>query len=228
MGAAQARRTAVALVATVAACLAYLQVGGGAERTALALARFEGAPGAVGVPAEARALGLRFASGVPVEQQVAVLAAVQRAHPVARRLIDRVDGLVEVRLHDRSHPPALGITRARGREIAVSLDPTAMSAFGAGTYELVVLHELGHVVDHVLVDEPLLARLDAGIPRSTPCADPESELGPCADPVERFADTFAKWALGWPAGIANVGYDVEVPPDLAAWGAPLERLAAER
>lgn len=223
MGAAQARRSALALLATVAACVACLQASG-ADRTALALARFEGAPGAVGVPEEARARGLRFAPGVPVDQQVAVLAAVQRANPVARRLIERVDGLVEVRLH--TGDGALGITRARGREVTVSLDPAAMTAFGTGTYELVVLHELGHVVDHVLIDEPLLARLDAGIPRSGACEDPESELGPCADPVERFADTFSKWALGWPAGIANVGYDVEVPPDLAAWGAPLARLAA--
>jgi len=220
-------RHAVVLLLAVAVCLAYVSHlrSGGIGRGALALARFEGTPGAVGVPAAARTQSLRFAPGVSFEQQVGVVAAIGQAAPAAQRLIDRVDGLVEVRLHVGQG--ALGITEGRGHDVSVSLDPAAIAQGPPGTYELVVLHEFGHVIDHVLLDERLERELDAGVPRSAPCRDASELFGPCAATEERFADTFAKWALNRPDGVANVGYDVEVPPSLPAWAAPLERLAAQ-
>jgi len=220
-------RHAVVLLVAVAACLAYVshaRPGGVGAGAGLALGRFEGSPGAVGVPAAAREQGLRFAPGVPFEHQVGVTAAIRGANPTAQRLIDQVDGLVEVELH--VDQDALGITRGRGHDVTVTLDPAAIALGPPGTYELVVLHEFGHVIDHVLLDARLERELDAGIPRSGPCPDPDEVRGPCAATEERFADTFAKWALSRPEGVAGVGYDVEVPPVLGAWALPLERLAA--
>jgi hypothetical protein len=77
-----------------------------------------------------------------------------------------------------------------------------------------VLHELGHVVDYALVAPELGRQLDAAIP-----PDP-------AVVEERFADTFAKWALRGSVSIAGAGYRIPTPSSLEDWGAPLGALAA--
>ena len=44
---------------------------------------------------------------------------------------------------------------------------------------------------------------------------------------ERFADTFAKWALRGEMSITGAGYSLAAPASLEDWGAPLARMAVE-
>ena len=86
-----------------------------------------------------------------------------------------------------------------------------------------MLHELGHVVDHALVPDDVMARLEAGIPAGYGCD--QGIAGACAAPPERFAESFAKWATGDIGVDLYVGYKVPPPgPTLDAWGAPLTAL----
>ena len=89
-----------------------------------------------------------------------------------------------------------------------------------------VLHELGHVVDFALVPDSLMEILDSGIPAGLGCD--QGVFGACADVQERFAETFAKWALDDIGVSLNIGYKVPPPRlPLEAWGAPLARLAEQ-
>jgi hypothetical protein len=72
-----------------------------------------------------------------------------------------------------------------------------------------------------------MAQLDAGIPPSRDCGEALDGAGGCSAVEERFADTFAKWALRGRFSIAGSGYGVPTPPSLEDWGAPLARLAIE-
>ena len=55
----------------------------------------------------------------------------------------------------------------------------------------------------------------------------EGVSGACADEAERFAESFAKWALGDIGVNLEIGYKVPPPSaPLDVWGAPLARLAA--
>ncbi len=68
-----------------------------------------------------------------------------------------------------------------------------------------MLHELGHVVDGELVPAALAGELDALIPPPAGRPAPRSE---------RFAETFAKWAMGNDIGAdLYAGYAV-APPTL--------------
>ena len=60
------------------------------------------------------------------------------------------------------------------------------------------------------------------MPRTGVC---HAQLADCATPQERFADTFAKWALRGAVSIAGAGYSLPAPASLEDWGAPLARLA---
>ena len=51
--------------------------------------------------------------------------------------------------------------------------------------------------------------------------------GDCTVPAERFADTFAKWALRGAVSATGAGYGVATPASLEDWGAPLAKLAIE-
>ena len=67
-----------------------------------------------------------------------------------------------------------------------------------------------------------------GIPRSGPYGNYGGTLtGSCAEPAERFADTFAKWALRGSVSVVGAGYQVPNPPSLEDWGAPLAALSIE-
>jgi hypothetical protein len=91
-----------------------------------------------------------------------------------------------------------------------------------------VLHELGHVVDELLISDQLMKRLDAGIPAVGTCSEWSAEPnGACARVTERFADTFAKWALGGRVSLAGSGYGIPAPASLEDWGRPLSRLATQ-
>jgi hypothetical protein len=162
-----------------------------------------------------RAATLRFSPSVTAEDRAWVLASVAAARPAARRLIDEVDALIEVRT-DLASGEAIGMAEMHGDQATVSLNGRLLNGERAIDRAVVVLHELGHVIDYVLVDDALRQRMDAAIPRlGTPAVE------------ERFAETFAKWALGGRVSIAGDGYGIPNPPSIEDWGAPLSRLSIE-
>jgi hypothetical protein len=180
--------------------------------------------GAPKLPAAVRGAGFRFAPETAAADRRAVLAAVARARPEARRLIGLVDGLTDVRVGPTGRRGVLGLTVAGGPRSTVTVDLGRVTTmYGTRGVDRVVLHELGHVVDHALVPDDLMAAMQRGIPAGWGCE--EGTAGACATPPERFAETFAKWATGDIGVDLSIGYKVPPPvPTLDAWGAPLARL----
>jgi hypothetical protein len=208
------RRLALLAAGAVAVALAAAGVGRGH-----AAARADISP-------DVRAATLRFAPEMAPADRAWVLAAIRDARPEARRLIDEVDGMVQV----GPMPPAgvaIGVTARLGPgRYDIRLDVANLDGYAAGDRATVVLHELGHVIDFALLDDRLRAQLDAGIPRTGSCGSLPEPRGDCAAPPERFADTFAKWALRGAVSVTGSGYGVAAPASLEDWGAPLGTLAA--
>jgi len=169
---------------------------------------------------EARAAGLEFAPGVTPADRAWILESVTRARPEAARLIAEVDGLVVVGTFAVGGS-TLGITRGNERGFTVDLNVAYLNGESVADRATVVLHELGHVIDFALVPAATNAQLDAGIPRGGPCGDAVD----CDRPEERFADTFAKWALGGAVSEVGAGYGIPVPASIEDWGAPLADLS---
>jgi hypothetical protein len=117
----------------------------------------------------------------------------------------------------------LGVTRGGERGFTVDFNVARLDADRAMDRATVVLHELGHVIDFALVPEKINARLDELIPRGGPCGLAID----CELVEERFADTFAKWALHGAVAEIGAGYGVAMPASLEDWGAPLAQLARE-
>jgi hypothetical protein len=182
--------------------------------------------GAREIDAVARAATLRFAPDVTPADQAWILAAIASARPEAQRLIAEVDGLVEARtgLHQDG---AMALARLGPGQLAIEFDTGRLNTDRAIDRSMAVMHELGHVLDYLLVDDELVAQLDAGIPPAGPCVSPGQDYGPCTAIEERFADTFAKWALRGRFSLAGSGYGIPTPPSLEDWGRPLGRLALE-
>ena len=168
----------------------------------------------------------RFDPGVAPADREAFLASVAAARPAARRLIGKVDGLVDVHVGPTDVPGAIGLTQGEGERYRVTVDLGLVAQrYGERGIERTVLHELGHVIDGALVSDALIAHLDAEIPAGLGCED--GRLGGCASRQERFAETFAKWALGDIGINLDVGYKVPPPSvPLDKWGEPLAQLAA--
>jgi hypothetical protein len=176
------------------------------------------------LPARVRAATFRFAPGTAPADRDAFLAAAADARPPARRLVDLVDGLVDVRIGSTGEARAIGLTESAGDRYEVTVDLAAVAArYGRRGIDRVVLHELGHVVDHALLPPDVRARLDAAIPVGYGCD--EGVSGACAEEAERFAESFVKWATGDIGADLCIGYKVLPPtPTLDAWGAPLAEL----
>jgi hypothetical protein len=168
--------------------------------------------------------GLGFSPGVAPADRQLILRDIAGARPEARRLIDTVDGLVTISVGDTSADGAdtIGYTQWVGDHFAVRLNLAAVyQAEGERGTQRLILHELGHVVDAVLVKPDLATKLDAPIPVGYGC-DPgtHSPIG-CAARVERFAETFSKWCTGDIGVNLPIGYKVAPPPSLDDWGAQL-------
>jgi hypothetical protein len=165
-----------------------------------------------------------------------ITAAIASARPEAQRLIAEVDGLVDFR-SDLNAPGtvylggdttrAIGLTAFGGGHATIALDARRLDGDRAIDRPMVVLHELGHVIDLLLVDDKLVNQLDAGIPPAGPCNSPVADYGSCTAIEERFADTFAKWALRGRFSLAGSGYGIPTPPSLEDWGRPLGLLALQ-
>lgn len=173
----------------------------------------------VDITREARAAGLRFGSDVAPADRAWILAAIARARPESARLIGEVDGLV--RIGTAVEDDALGLTRSGPRGFTVDLDVRRLNNDRLMDRATVVLHELGHVIDFALVPEAVNAALDEQIPRGGPCGLAID----CELPEERFADTFAKWALNGAVSEVGAGYGIAMPVSLEGWGAPLAELS---
>jgi hypothetical protein len=184
------------------------------------------ASGTAEISDETRAGVLRFAPEVTPADRGWILAAIQSARPEAQRLIAEVDGLVEIRT-DLPSGEAIGMAEISGGAAVVSLDVRALNGDRALDRNAVVLHELGHVIDYQLIPDELLHRLDQGIPRVGTCIEASRPIGSCTVVEERFADTFAKWALRGRFSLAGSGYGIPAPVSIEDWGAPLGLLAAQ-
>jgi hypothetical protein len=211
------RRALIALLLCAVAVVATGRFLGASAREAAASGE---------ITPDIRAEGLRFAPGVGERDRAWILAAIAAARPEAQILIDEVDGLVQVRTH-ADQGDTIGWARSGPRGSVISVDTAALNGDRALDRNVVVLHELGHVIDYVLVEDELVAQLDQAIPRGGECAAGSEPFGACAVAEERFADTFAKWALRGAVSLAGSGYGIPTPPSLEDWGAPLGRLAVE-
>jgi hypothetical protein len=184
------------------------------------------ASGSREISAEKRAATLRFAPDVRPQDRAWILAAIAKARPEAQRLIAEIDGLVEVRT-DLPRGEAIGLAQMTMDEAVVSFDARSLNGERAIDRDVVVLHELGHVIDFQLVPDELVQQLDQGIPRVGSCGDSALlPTGACTSVEERFADTFAKWALRGRISLAGSGYGMPAPASIEDWGAPLGLLAA--
>jgi hypothetical protein len=173
-----------------------------------------------------RSAGLTFAASVPEADRGWILAALEKPRPEAQRLLDEVDGLVTIQTHSHMGE-ALGYAQFVSHRFVVSFDIEGMKADERIDPTVVVLHEMGHVIDRALVSHKLDAQLEAANPRRGTCVTTEDISGPCAAREERFADTFARWALRGAVSFGASGYNVDIPPSLEDWGLPLLKLAAQ-
>ena len=198
----------------VAACVAIALLGACARSDSSALSD------------ETRAAGLRFAPEVGPDDRAWIEAAIRSARPEAQRLIAEIDGLVEIRT-DLPRGVAIGLAEITPDRAVVNFDLRSLNYDRALDRNVVVLHELGHVVDYHLVSDELVQELDRGIPRAGVCpATSPLPTGACSAVEERFADTFAKWALRGRISLAGSGYGIRAPASIEDWGAPLGLLAA--
>lgn len=208
-------------VLAVAVAAAILVPHGG-ERTAVArpaLPRYAERP----MPAALRDATFRFDPAIAPLDRQAILGAIASARPEARALIADVDGLTTLRVGSLSYASGVTRTTPAGYDVTLDLGPVARQLGPRGIRRL-VLHELGHVVDFALVPGALQTSLDAGVPRGWGCDDGHS--GACATRPERFAESFAKWAMNDIGVDLFIGYRVPPPePSLDAWGTPLAALA---
>jgi hypothetical protein len=185
------------------------------------------ATGSREISAETRAATLRFAPAVTPKDRAWILAAIAKARPEAQRLIAEIDGLVEIRT-DLPRGEAIGLAQMTLDAAVVSFDARSLNGERAIDRDVVVLHELGHVIDFQLVSDELVTELDRDIPRVGSCGDSALlPTGACTSTEERFADTFAKWALRGRISLAGSGYGIPAPASIEDWGAPLGLLAAK-
>src|SRR5829696_7651744 len=108
------------------------------------------------VAPEVRAATLRFAPEVTDKERQWVLAAIDKARPEARQLIDDVDGMVTVSTWQDRNDNAVGLMTTNEPGVySVRLNLAYLNTDRKIDRDTTVLHELGHVVDHALVPPEL-------------------------------------------------------------------------
>lgn len=178
------------------------------------------------VAPEIRAATFRWDTTVSEKDKRWILEAVDAARPEARQLIDEIDGTVIMGTYSEPGSGIAGmmIPQPRG-EYQVVFNLASLSGDRKIDRTTVVLHELGHVVDATVVPPELRDQLAAQLPHTGACLT--ADTGDCTAPAERFADTFAKWALRGAVSAVGAGYSVATPASLESWGMPLATLAVE-
>jgi hypothetical protein len=216
-----------ALLVAVLVVVLAIAAGAVAARPGLVPAERVDADHGGEVTPELRAATFRFGADVGAADQQWILGAVAATRPEARRLIDEVDGMIEVHAVPSDGRTA-GVAGSVGDHYYVKLDLDTLRRLGPKLRDHVVVHELGHVIDFALVPQAVNEVLDIGIPRLEACSG-DGPDGGCAILEERFADTFAKWALNDPvgpvAGNLAAGYRVPPPNNLVGWAEPLVALS---
>jgi hypothetical protein len=219
----QPRRLLSALLVAVAV-VAGLAARHHAPAAAAGTVRLDVGGDTIAVSAGQRRAALRFDAAVPPGDRAWIEQAIAAARPEAQQLIGEVDGLVTI--HTRPlGPQVMGVTQPGPDGFDVSLNVTQLDGERAIDRNVVVLHELGHVIDIALLPAALDAQLDAGIPRPSSCGGTGGPTGACAPAEERIADTFAKWALGGAVSAVGAGYQIPLPASVEDWGQPLGAIA---
>ncbi len=211
----------LALAACVALLVAQHRAAGAAPPGTVLL---DESGDTVQITATTRVAGLAFAPSVTPADRAWIRQAIASARPEARRLIAEIDGMVTIGT-ELGGREVMGWTQASPAGYRVGLNIAQLDGERTIDRDVVVLHELGHVIDSALVGAALDARLDAGIPQATSCGT-GGAFGACAPSAERIADTFAKWALRGSVSAVGAGYGIPAPASLEDWGAPLATLAA--
>ena len=193
----------------------------------LTLAVFAGCGGDdQGIDPAVKGAGFRFADTVAPADREWIQAAVDKVRPEARQLIDDIDGMTVLSTYSDPGGKAVGLMReSQPGNYEVSFNLAYLDGERKLDRDSTVAHELGHVIDVALVAPELRDRLAASLPPSGGCVT--QDTGDCTSPAERFADTFAKWALRGAVSAAGAGYAVATPASLEDWGAPLASLAIE-
>jgi predicted small lipoprotein YifL len=190
----------------------------------LALAALAGCGEEPPIDPAVRAATFQWDTTVKERDKRWILEAVDQARPEARRLIDDVDGMIVMGTYAQPGSPEVGLMRATGEHrYQVVFNLAYLNGERRIDRTTTVLHELGHVVDHAVVPPELRDELAAQLPELGGCVTPVH--GDCTAPEERFADTFAKWALRGAVSAAGAGYGVASPASLEDWGTPLATLA---
>jgi hypothetical protein len=197
-----------------------------AAAVAVVVAVLAGAHHRASAAAPPRAAGPAYV-GIAPRDEAWIRAAIAEARPEAAQLIDDVDGTVTFRTAYAPNAPWAGLTSPTGpHRYTVALNLSFLDGSRGETIrDDVVLHELGHVIDFEVVPDDLRDRLAAQVPVTGTCFT--AETGDCTAPEERFADTFAKWALRGAVSVAGAGYSIPMPASLEDWGAPLAALAVQ-
>jgi len=173
---------------------------------------------------EVRARGLTW-SAAP-QDRAWIEAALKQARPEATSLIEDVDGMVTVTTARLPGASWVGLTQqTSAHSYQITFNLAYLNGDRKQDRNVTVLHEFGHVVDFALTPPALRDDLAASLPPVGSCFT--ATHGDCTAPPERFADTFAKWALRGAVSLAGAGYGVASPASLEDWGAPLARLAVE-
>jgi hypothetical protein len=171
-----------------------------------------------------RAAGLTFAPGVSPGDQQWIREAVASARPEAQTLIGAVDGLVTISTVNVPDAPYVGMAEEGTDRVMFNL--AYLDGERKQDRTKAVLHELGHVIDFELIPSDQMQQMAGAVPSTGACMTPES--GGCTAPEERFADTFARWALRGAVSAYGAGYQVMSPGSLESWGEPLGLLAAKQ
>ena len=158
------------------------------------------------VPVAIQRRGVRYLQSIDAHGRRVVQAARRATRPAARRLLALLDGLVRVGMHHH------GVQGSYSGLMLISMWDRQLRA-PPSTSRWIVVHEFGHLVDEAMLDPSAAARLDRLIPAGGGCGHDACDLR-----SERFASTFAKWALRDPT---VGGYGVPAPRDLDAWGRAL-------
>ncbi|MEA2169830.1 MAG: hypothetical protein QOF76_3130 [Solirubrobacteraceae bacterium] len=178
-----------------------------------------------GITAAQAAAGFTYDASVDAASRQLIESSIAGARPEAQRLIAEIDGLTTLSVADTGED-VLGVTHpVPGGRYSVTLNiGRTFHELGPRGVQRLVLHELGHVVDFALVPDALKQQLDTEIPAGVPCPA-GTPLGSCAPRAERFAETFAKWAMFNDIGASlYIGYAVPPVGDFDAWAAPLTAL----
>ena len=150
-----------------------------------------------------------------------------QARPEAQRLIAEIDGLVGVRT-DLPRGEAIGLAQMTLDDAVVSFDERSLNSDRRST---ATSSSCTSSATWSTSSSSTTSSSSSSTRRSRASAPAATRellpTGACTAVEERFADTFAKWALRGRISLAGSGYGIPAPASIEDWGAPLGLLAAQ-